>query len=153
MPVALALDGLVKRGQKYRLGACVALLLLVVASGWTVFAAPNEGLSAVRNNLVKYQGEAVNVFELTENDALIVVDRADKYLYPERSVLYPLRSDHTYELLPAAVSKKPTYYFGLTLPAQDFDWLREKKLPPLGLTVVMVADWGEKSLYRFEANE
>jgi hypothetical protein len=149
LPVALMFDRFIKRGGRSFFGAVVGLFALAVISGVTVFIAPGDGLSAVRRNLIKYQYESAEVFSLTEPATLIVVDYADKFIYPERSVIYPLRSAATYELLPDAVKVVPTYYYGLSLPERDLNWLQTEKLPPLGLTIEPIKSWEENSLYRF----
>jgi len=149
LPVALALSNLCRRGRAYRLGAIIIVVALSVWSGWAVFGSEHEGLSKVRANLIQYRTEKATVLELTAEDAIIVVDQADKYLFPDREVLYPLRSEATYELLPAAINNRPTYYFGLTLPERDLVWLQDTKLVPFGLTVRSVTTIGDKSLYEF----
>jgi hypothetical protein len=122
---------------------------MAVVSGLTVFGAPQEGLNAVRETLVGYRHETEAVLALTEPTAIVVVDRADKYLFPKRTVIYPLRAESTYEILPQALVNRPTYYYGLTLPEGDLAWLRTVKLAPSGLTIDLVADLGENSLYVF----
>ncbi|MBU2260299.1 glycosyltransferase family 39 protein, partial [Patescibacteria group bacterium] len=152
LPVAGALSLLVDLSRRYHLAqVSVFLFLLLIASisGRQVFGAAQEGLIAIQTNLRVYQWEVQQIIELTEDDALIVVDHADKYLYPKRAVMYPLRSDETYQLVPLAVANTPTYYFGLTFPERDLDWLQNVKLPPLGLSIQPTADLGEHSLYKF----
>jgi hypothetical protein len=139
-----------KRWHYYR--QCLIIFIcifLTLFSGYQVFNAPQEGLTAIRNNLLLFKEEARQVVELTEENALIIVDHADKYLYPARAVLYPLRDERTYQLLPRAVRQTPTYYFGLTLPIVDLEWLQNVKLAPMDLTIETVTDLGEHSLYKF----
>jgi hypothetical protein len=44
---------------------------------------------------------------------------------------------------------KEVYYFGITLPHTDLKWLQQQKLPPIGLTIDPIANFGSQSLYRF----
>lgn len=128
-------------------GAVVAAL--AVASGITVFTAPQEGLLAVRTNLMRYDAETRDVIARTGADAVIVTDRADKLLFPARRVVQPLRDDGTYAVLPALARSGPLYYYGITLPPEDLAYLREERLPALGLTMNPVSSYAEETLYRF----
>jgi hypothetical protein len=147
-PLAAALDHLSRRQNWQRFVVPVVVVVLATWSAVTVFGAPQEGLSKVRFDLEQYRTERAAVLSATEDDAIVVVDHADKYLFPQRAVIYPLRSDSTYELLPDAVANRPTYYFGLTLPLRDLTWLQTDKLPPAGLSIEPVESVGDKTLYR-----
>lgn len=91
------------------------------------------------------------ILAITESESIVIVDRADKYLFPERRVVVPLRSDATYAALPSMLLLAPVYYFGITLPATDIEYLNEQKLPSLGLRIEHVKTLQEESLYRFVA--
>jgi hypothetical protein len=156
LPVALALARLAGRygGKRwFRPVSAAGLLLLILLSGRTVFSAELEGLSAVQATLTDNYVKHEVIMEMTEPEAIIITDRSDKIIFPDRSVIYPLRSERTYSLLPEAVSYKPTYYFGITLPEQDVKYLREVKLPPLGVTIDPVVTIGDETLYRFSPVE
>ena len=117
-------------------------LVIYGADGWQVGA--------------RVRAESIEKRELilgaTETESLIVVDRADKYLWPAREVIQPLREESTYQALPILVrGGEAVYYFGITFPAVDFDYLLNTKLPPLGLGIELVLTVGEESLYRFTA--
>jgi len=150
-PVAAAAARLLETKRR---GITIAVLiaaaaLLSIASGAAVFGAPQEGLSAVRASLVDNLAKREVILEMTEPDAIVIAERSDKIIYPERAVIYPLRDEHTYALLPKAISMRPTYYFGITFPEKDMQYLREVKLPPLGVTIEPVVTMGEETLYRF----
>lgn len=149
VPVAWALTlfigRLPKPWRKPLLGLFLAGLTLV--SGLSVFGSEEEGLLAVRASLSRYDREVEQVLAATEPDALIIVDRADKLLFPERRVMYPLRSETTFAALPKLLGRAPLYYFGITFPEKDLDYLRREKLPPLGLTIEPVSQFREESLY------
>ena len=150
-PVAAAAARLLEtRRRGIAMAALIAAALILSAvSGASVFGAPQEGLSSVRASLVDNLAKHEIIMELTEPDAIVIAERSDKIVFPERSVIYPLRSEHTYALLPQAIRLKPTYYFGITFPEQDMQYLREVKLPPLGVTIEPVVTIGEETLYRF----
>lgn len=151
VPVAWALDRLTRPlCVKLKWGALIGVLAIIGAiSAWSVFTAPQEGLLALRQNQFRYDAAARAVLERTELEAVIVVDRADKLLWPERAVIQPLRQDATYVALGRLAGERPLYYFGITLPLTDLSWWRQTKLPPLGLTVDPVLTVDGETLYVF----
>ncbi len=156
LPVAWLISRIVSALPRRRIGtliAAIAVIGIVVTSGYQIFTSHEEGLLTVRANLERYMEERDTVLTLTEEDALIVVDRSDKVLYPHRSVVTPLRSDRTYAALPALAAEVPVYYFGITLPASDLAWLNTVKLPPLGLSIEPIRPFVDQTLYRFIRNE
>ncbi len=156
VPVALAADSLYARFADRSWTAPAAVAVFVVAaliSGRTVFSADQEGLSAVRAALTDNYTKRQVVLEHTEPGAIVIADRSDKTIYPFRPVINPLRDERTYALLPDAVAFRPTYYFGITFPDGDLEYLRGVKLPPLGVTIDPVVTVGDETLYRFSAVE
>ena len=90
---------------------------------------------------------------LTEVDAVIIVDRADKLFFPDRRVIYPLRDEKTYALMLQIVALVPLYYYGITLPQADIDYLNGDKLKAMGLQIDFVENFGEESLYKIYSNK
>jgi hypothetical protein len=109
-----------------------------------------DGVLETRQNLESYQVKRDIVLDLTETDAIIVVDYADKYLFPHREVVVPLRSEHTYSHLPALRELAPLYYYGITLPETDLVYLQEEKLIELGLTIEPIEEVFNETLYRID---
>ncbi|HCC22268.1 hypothetical protein A2480_01415 [Candidatus Uhrbacteria bacterium RIFOXYC2_FULL_47_19] len=150
VPLAVAFDSLSsKRFSWWRsLVVWMVLLVITIISATAVFESKQEGLSFVRASLVDYRSDIRTVLSLTDSSALIIVDRADKMIYPYRSIINPLRSEQTYQALPAAVAARPLYYYGLTFPLKDFDWFRTNRLIPYGLDMEVVQEIDENTLYR-----
>lgn len=123
--------------------------LFLLASAADVFLSPQEGLLALRENLAAEDAAARMIVRETPEKALVVVDRADKFVFPERRVIYPLRSEETYAAIAKVKELAPVFYFGITLPERDLEWLAATKLPPLGLSIDPVATSGDSTLYRF----
>lgn len=119
------------------------------ASLFSVYYQSDDSLVRMRQVLVRAHKTTTEVFALTKKESVIVVDRADKLFFPGRRVIYPLRSDDTYELLPRIAAQVPVYYFGISFPEADIDYLNTIKLPPLGLSIQHIATFGEESLYLF----
>lgn len=125
--------------------------LFIVCAGLSVrlaFFSPEDGLVAAAATLRDSLQIQTSVLDLTEEDSVIVVDRADKLFFPLRSVLYPLRSDETYDLMPRLILRVPLYYYGITLPSQDVDYLNTRKLREHGLMIEPLHTYGIETLYK-----
>ncbi|TAK03561.1 hypothetical protein EPO34_00140 [Patescibacteria group bacterium] len=127
------------------LAAAGAALALVA----TAFA-PGDGLLDARTTLARDAATKAALLSLVEPDAVVIVDRADKLLFPERRVRVPLRDEGTYALMPRLVLRAPLYYFGITLPQTDLEYLNGEKLEGTGLRFVPAEPFGEETLYRIE---
>ncbi len=142
-------QGEARRGL-YRWVASVVTLIMITANVYPVFFAA-DGLIGIRQNLFTYADERSQIMQATEANAIVIVDRADKFLWPYRRVVQPLRSEVTYAAMPALALTAPLYYFGITFPQTDLDYLNTVKLPPYGLGIELVQTIGEESLYRIYA--
>lgn len=111
----------------------------------------NDGLVAVKKNVKEYAKIASEVRKIIEPDAVIIVDRADKIFFPEYRVIYSLRDEETYDLIPRIVNLIPLYYYGITLPQKDIDYLYAKKLDPQKVEIVKIKDFGIETLYRLKS--
>jgi hypothetical protein len=126
--------------------------LAVLLAGYfvvTVFGAAGEGLLAMRRELVRAESFAAEVLRLVPEGAIVVTDRDDKYLFPRRSVIVPLRSEATYDTLGRLAGRARLFYLGVTFPEKDLRWLNDTRLPPLGLRIEAMRDFGVETLYRF----
>lgn len=128
--------------------APAALLIIALFSARLVFFG-GDGFVDTRQVLFNSAEKRQAIIEATETDALIVVDRADKFIWPYREVITPLRSEQTYAALPIAFEHVPVYYFGIPFPPADLDHLNTVKLPPLGLQIEKIIDVQDETLYRF----
>lgn len=128
----------------------LAGLLVVLFSGfglWSTFFSSEDALWSTRIKLSTAAFIHDQVLTLTEDEAVVVVDRGDKFFFPERQVLYPLRDEKNYLLLPKIALRVPLYYFGINLPEQDFQYLNNEKLKTLGLQIEFLKNFGDESLY------
>ncbi len=132
-------------------GVILSSALLILITGLSIrgtFFAPEDGLIQVRTNLLRYNEIKESVLELTEADSVIIVDRADKIFFPDRAVLYPLRDEKTYELMPRIALRTQIYYYGITFPDTDIEYLNDRKLAELGLRIDLIESFDEESLYK-----
>ncbi|MBI1908408.1 hypothetical protein HYS28_03255, partial [Candidatus Uhrbacteria bacterium] len=120
---------------------------IVMLSAVAMFGG-DDGLLRTRTVLSESAAKREAVLAQTETDAIIVVDRADKFLWPYRHVIQPLRSEENYAILPEAASLAPLYYFGIPFPPSDLYYLNNDKLASLGLRIDFVTSVGDEALYR-----
>lgn len=109
-----------------------------------------DGFVQTRENLKVFDQKRERILALTEQDAIVIVDRADKFVYPDRRVVTPLRSDATYQAIPEMLEMAPLYYFGITLPAEDLDYLNRIQLN--GVSIAPVETVFDETLYRISRN-
>ncbi|MFA6131258.1 MAG: hypothetical protein WC730_03290 [Patescibacteria group bacterium] len=127
----------------------VILLASLGASGWVVFGG-EDGFIKTREHLAQNLEKKEIILAATPDNAIIIVDRADKYLFPDRRVVVPLRSDVTYDRIDELASIAPLYYFGITLPDVDIDYLNTTILGPHALILDRLVTVGEETLYAIE---
>ena len=125
----------------------IVMIIVIILSSINAVFAGTDGLIATRSALQTFEEKRTIILDKTPSDAVIIVDRADKYLFPSRAVIVPLRSDTTYAALPTLVASVPLYYFGITFPPTDLDYLRTQKLAPFGLGIDAIVTINEETLY------
>lgn len=128
----------------------ITFLLLITLS----FSIPSvffgdDGLLKTRQNLLSYSEDKNIILENTTENSIIIVDFADKYLYPHRSVIVPLRSQRTYDSLPELLKNEEIYYFGITLPQTDLDFFNSTHLENTDFELLPLISIREKTLYHF----
>ena len=134
-----------------RLLPCLFIFLIafttVYLSANLVFSG-HDGILPTRAALATFQSKRRAVALKTEEGSIVIVDRADKYLFPTRKVVVPLRDERTYAALPKMLEEAPVYYFGITLPQSDLDYLNNVKLAENNLFITLVATFDDESLYK-----
>lgn len=140
-------------GKRRALFAAAFIACAALASASDTFWSPGEGLLAVRDSLRRYDAVVARVLALTPKGSLVVADSADKHLFPDRPVMTPLRSEANYAALATLKRHAHVYYFGITFPEKDLAWLRDVKLPPLGLSIRPVETFGEETLYELPSDD
>ncbi len=126
----------------------IMVFLCAIASVQVAALGPQDGLVVAREGLENSRVIRSQTLDVIEDNAVIIVDRADKLFFPYRDVLYPLRDEATYALMPKLVRRVPLYYYGITLPPQDIGYLNEEKLAAKGLRIDLVRAFDIESLYR-----
>jgi len=126
----------------------VCFVIFFALSFNLVFLSSDDALWPMRQRSIIVAAVHERVLELTEPEAVIIVDRADKLFFPDRRVRYPLRDETTYGLMPKLAAEVPLYYYGITFPQSDLDYLNNEKLKGLGLQIDFVESFGGETLYR-----
>lgn len=129
--------------------AGAVILCYAALSGLLVFSG-EDGLVRMRKNLQISEIIREQILEVTEEDAIIITEYADKYLFPHRSVLVPLRSEMTYAAVPVLLQESPLYYFGITLPEKDEEYLKKVLLKD-EVDVRALFEIQNQTLYEFTA--
>lgn len=151
--MALAVDLIIQKTGKFGapLGAALSLLV-VVLSGWLVIFG-QDGFVHIRSSLNEFAHKRTVILAQTEPGDIVIVDRADKFLFPDRRVITPLRSEATYGLLPRMTALEDVYYFGITLPREDLRFLNEDKFAEFDLRFEEVLEVENETLYRIISTE
>lgn len=135
-------------------GIVLALMLLVMvffSVKLTVFD-NQEGVLKVKENIFHYQDISRQVFDMTEENAVIVANRSDKIFFPERRVIFKLISQDDLQGLSNILDENvPVYVFNITYPEKDINYLNNKKFAEFGFKISEpIKTFGELSLYKLQ---
>lgn len=97
----------------------IFFLIIVYFSMSAVFWRDEEGLLAVRNNLNDYQVRKEIIVNQTEDRSIIIVQRGDKVIWPDRRVIILNDFLAKPEVWPALISQAPLYGY---LDFSEQDW-------------------------------
>lgn len=131
------------------LAATLAGIMILLSTRLVFFG--HDGFIETRNHLFEFEGKREYILSSTESESIIIVDRADKFLFSDRKVVTPLRSEQTYAAIPALEALAPLYYFGITFPEEDIDYLETVFVP--GYQFEFVETIENESLYQIKYTE
>ncbi|OGL64015.1 hypothetical protein A3C09_00540 [Candidatus Uhrbacteria bacterium RIFCSPHIGHO2_02_FULL_47_44] len=135
-----------KKHQTILLFSC--LLLVVALNVRIVYLEGQDALVRVVATLQRSEEIRDEVLTIVPENGVIITDRSDKIFFPGRHVLVPLRSEKTFAMIPKMLEQTPVYYYGITFPQIDLDYLNQQKLGPLGAQIEFIQSFGVESLYR-----
>ncbi len=136
--------------ERVVLGMLVAVLLILNVQA--AYLRGQDGLLNVSSTLdrsLEIQGE---VLLKVPEDGVIITDRSDKLFFPHRNVIYPFRSESTQYQLKEMEEEFPLYYFGITLPQDDMDYLNNRKLKEKDLQIIRIETFDQESLYKITSS-
>jgi len=125
-------------------------LLFFISSFSLVFFHPQDGIIPMHLKLSKYELIRAEILSSTEPESVIITDRSDKIFFPHRRIRYPLRDENTYAIMPKIIEYVPLYYFGITFPSTDFEYLNQVKLKSMDLQIEHLKTFGEESFYQIK---
>lgn len=149
--IAATIEWLSHRGRSVLArGLIIATLVLAIVSlnVNAVFLQGQDGLVKMRDELMRSAQIQESVLRYTEPESVLIVDRGDKLFFPHRHVWYPLRDEATYAAMPVLLEQTTLYYYGITFPQQDFDYLNDSRLGRMKLMIELVETYEQESLYR-----
>ncbi|MFH0928526.1 MAG: hypothetical protein V1821_03575 [bacterium] len=136
------------KSRKIKIGvASLALTSFLVFSAVGVYWQFEDSLAPTVSSLKRYALIKRQVLEIVPQDAILIADSADKIFFPERMVMSELRAPGTYEAVRELIPKTELYYFGVTLPPVDRDFIQTEKLP--GFQVIPLKTFDYETLYQF----
>ncbi len=120
---------------------------------WSFVASGSEGLRATQNTLSDSLEKRAFILERTTESDVVITDRDDKVLFPERQVVFPFRSPATDAHLSFLVEKLNDnnghlFYWGQKLPLTDARFYQENILSPQNLVISEEASRRDFTLYR-----
>jgi len=130
-----------------------AFLTMLLGSFHLVWFKTDESFVNIQKNITIGQQVAEQVILATPEDAVVVTDYDDKFIFPHRAVIVPFRNQYIQQQIPLLLSEAiPVYYFGITLPQKDVDYLNTKRLFENGYVIEPVETFKNKTLYKFTLN-
>lgn len=152
IPAAAALARLTY--LKLKLGQAAVVLIIgvyLLLSLNIVWFDSQEGLSALRQNIKRFQQTSWEVQNLTPTTAVIVSGRTDKFFWPERAVIYELKTPADYAAVRQLLKRGwPVYNFHPTWPPAGLAQMN-KKLLGFNLRLQPVKyGWQDFSLYEIK---
>lgn len=94
-----------------------------------------ESLLGVRKDLWSYYQKKALISDLTEPNSLIIVDRADKILFPQRDVVSFMYNYDIFIDMNFIVRNVPVYYYTL-MPDKDVKYINSSKIKKYGIEFV-----------------
>ena len=116
-----------------------AISLLLVWSLFFVLYGSEEGLSHLYHISRAEKVNTERVFSLTEPEAVIITKYHDKFFWPERRVIMgTFPNEEIFTVSSKLARYYPLYYYNFYFPAEDLNYLNERRLVPYGLRLELV---------------
>ena len=111
----------------------------------------SESINSVDSALQTYSTHAKQVFSLTEENSVIVVERSDKIFFPNRRVVYNIYEDiSVIPNLIKLVDLVPVYYYTYNT-IEDMEHINKKYFIEYGVSFSLFTEINERiTLYRLE---
>lgn len=117
----------IKFSKKYLNNILILALLIFIFfnSYLLVMSGPEEGIIKISHDLKNYQYRTRLIINNTEIDSVIIANRADKYIFPYRNVLYWEKEIYLYDKFESLLNENmPIYYFGFQFKTTDLNQIK-----------------------------
>jgi hypothetical protein len=148
IPFASSFILIFTRIKKY-LSIPLVLAIMIISFNF-VWRGSEEGLNIYLDNLRIAKAEMKKIEFLSEENAVIITEYHDKFIFPERKVIVGRFNDNRMNQIYYDLSGYlPIYYYNFSLPEKDIEYLNNRRLKEFGLNISLVQEINENfSLYR-----
>jgi hypothetical protein len=107
-----------------------------------VFVKGEECVLRVRDNILDYKKEAEQIYNITEEDSVIISRYEDKVFFPDRKVVFFNPNNYgAFEGLVKIIDENRIYFYDKFIPQKDLDYINNKKIKDLGLKVIKLDNY------------
>jgi hypothetical protein len=107
-----------------------------------VFVKGEESILRVRDNILNYKKEAQEIYNITEEDSIIISRYEDKIFFPDRKVVFFNPNNYgAFEGLVKIIDENRIYFYDKFIPQKDLDYINNKKINHLGIEVVKLTPY------------
>ncbi len=118
---------------------CLIVLIFMLTSINFVLFGSEEGLMNTLSKTRENKNIYNQVLNLTEENSIIITTYYDKIFFTERRVIFGLLNDNNMNKEYAKISSRfPLYYFSFTFPNDAINYLNQRKLKEVGVTIKKV---------------
>jgi hypothetical protein len=109
----------------------------IVISFNIVVVKGEESILRVRNNVLDYKKDALNIYNITEDNSIILSRYEDKVFFPERRVVFFNPNNYgAFEGLVKIMDENRIYFYDKFIPQKDIDYINNKKIKHLNIEVI-----------------
>ncbi len=126
----------------------ILIIIFFILNFQAAVLAEEEGLLAMKDNLMKDKKLAAEAIMKVESEAVIITQHFDKFFWPRRKVIFGTLVDNKINARYAELIKQntPLYYFGFVFSDEDMDYLNNRKLAEAGLGINEIKKYRERGL-------
>ena len=117
--------------------SCFLTAFFIVISFNIVVVKGEESILRVRNNVLDYKKDALNIYNITEDNSIILSRYEDKVFFPERRVVFFNPNNYgAFEGLVKIMDENRIYFYDKFIPQKDIDYINNKKIKHLNIEVI-----------------
>ncbi len=129
------------------IGSTIIIVAMLLSANLVILG--EDGFVQTAKNINSFEHKKQIILEQTAEESIIIADMADKYLFPQRQVVVPLRNDDVYASIPSMLDATQVYYFGITIPKIDIEYLENVVFGSSNVKLREVVTIEDETLYQF----